>query len=48
MDGPFLYILVDLAYSVPVQAGAGWYNGLGFLLSTAHGQFWNFCKSNAA
>ena len=30
------------------SAGAGWYNGLGFLLGTAHGQFWNFCKSNAA
>jgi hypothetical protein len=24
---------------VPVLAGAGWYNGLGFLLGTAHGQF---------
>ena len=23
----------------PVLAGAGWYNGLGFLLGTAHGQF---------
>jgi hypothetical protein len=23
---------------VPVLAGAGWYNGLGFLLGTAHGQ----------
>ena len=22
-----------------VLAGAGWYNGLGFLLGTAHGQF---------
>ena len=21
------------------RAGAGWYNGLGFLLGTAHGQF---------
>ena len=30
------------------SAGAGWYNGLGFLLGTAHGQFLNFCKSNAA
>ena len=30
------------------SAGAGWYNGLGFPLGTAHGQFWNFCKSNAA
>ena len=27
------------------SAGAGWYNGLGFLLDTPHGQFWNFCKS---
>ena len=25
--------------AVPVLAGAGWYNGLGFLLGTAHGQF---------
>jgi hypothetical protein len=30
--------------AVPVLAGAGWYNGLGFLLGTAHGQFWKFCK----
>ena len=27
------------AGAVPVLAGAGWYNGLGFLLGTAHGQF---------
>jgi hypothetical protein len=27
------------AFAVPVLAGAGWYNGLGFLLGTVLGQF---------
>ena len=36
------------ACAVPVLASAGWYNGLGFLLGTAHGQFWKFCKINDA
>ena len=30
---------------MPVLAGAGWYNGLGFLLGTAHGQFEIFVKA---
>ena len=30
---------------MPVLAGAGWYNGLGFLLGTAHGKFEIFVKA---
>ena len=35
----FLQNFQNCACAVPVLAGAGWYNGLGFLLGTAHGQF---------
>ena len=30
---------------MPVLAGAGWYNGLGFLLGTAHDSFEIFLKA---
>ena len=30
---------------MPVLAGAGWYNGLGFLIGTAHGHFEIFVKA---
>ena len=30
---------------MPVLASAGWYNGLGFLLGTAHGQIEIFVKA---